>query len=135
MASIEDRLLSAHQALRTLREVYGLDLPPVVKRDLLVLRFTYTFEALWKTCQAVLHETDALTVHSPKSAIRYSRQVGILSDEEGEAALKMANDRNVAAHVYNEEIAEQVALRMEGHIALLQLWLSGLERIARSGRS
>ena len=132
MASVEDRLLSAGRALRTLQEVPQLGLSPVVARDLSVLRFTYTFEALWKACQAVLHETDALTVNSPKSAIRYSRQVGIFADAECEAALMMANDRNVAAHVYNEAIAEQLAARMAGHVALLEVWLRGLEtRAAR----
>jgi nucleotidyltransferase substrate binding protein (TIGR01987 family) len=104
-----------------------MGLSPVVERDLSILRFTYTFEAVWKACQAVLDERDSLKAASPKTAIRYARQVGALSDEDCAAAIAMANDRNLAAHVYNEAIAEAMKARMEAHVRLLRRWLDGME--------
>ena len=100
---------------------------PVVERDLSILRFTYTFEAVWKASQAVLDERDSLKAASPKTAIRYARQVGALSDAECAAAIAMADDRNVAMHVYNEAVAEAMKARMHGHVRLLRRWLDGME--------
>ena len=100
-----------------------MGLSPVVARDLAILRFTYTFEAIWKACQAVLNERDALTANSPKTAIRYARQVGALSDADCSAAIAMANDRNLAAHVYTETIAQALYARTPHHVDVLYAWL------------
>jgi nucleotidyltransferase substrate binding protein (TIGR01987 family) len=124
---VTERLLSARRALKSLEEVSTMRLSPVVARDLAILRFTYTFEPIWKACQAVLNDRDALTASSPKTAIRSARQVGALSDADCAAAIDMANDRNLAAHVYNEAIAQALYARMPHHVGVLGAWLRGLE--------
>lgn len=58
MDRLRERLKTARRALRTLSEAQALDVQPVVKRDAAILRFTYTFEAVWKTAQLYLAEVE-----------------------------------------------------------------------------
>ena len=43
-----DRLAEAEHALATLRKVLGRPEPSVIEREAAILRFAYTFEAVWK---------------------------------------------------------------------------------------
>ncbi len=66
MDRLEERLKTAAKALRTLVEIQAMDLQQEVKRDAAILRFTYTFEAIWKTAQRYLAEIEGVEVASPK---------------------------------------------------------------------
>jgi hypothetical protein len=56
LASLTDRLLSACRALKSLEEAPA------------ILRFTCTFEAVWKACQTALDQRDSLKPGSPRTA-------------------------------------------------------------------
>ena len=49
--------------------------------------------------------------------------MGLQSDEDCVVALRMANDRNLAAHVYDEKLAEALNSRIDNHAAVLARWL------------
>ena len=59
-----------------------------------------------------------LDVGSPNEVIRTCREVGILTVEETEYALEMANDRNLTSHTYD------LLWRREFSIALPAMRLS-----------
>ena len=90
MARLEERLAEATAALATLDELAGRNDLSVVERDGAILRLVYTFEAIWKAAALLLEERERIAIGSPGAAIRSSRQVGWLSDEDAEAALKIA---------------------------------------------
>ncbi len=133
MDRLEERLKTAAQALRTLVEIQALEIQPEVKRDAAILRFTTTFEAIWKTAQRYLAEIEGVEVASPKPCIRACRDAGLLSDDDAAAALVMADHRNLSVHLYNEGLAEQLRRRLPAHTAWLSGWLRAMQRRGPDG--
>lgn len=131
MARLGERLATAERAVATLREVDKQSLPPIATRDLRILRFTYTFEAVWKATQSLLDEMHGIATVSPKATVRSARNIGLLSDEDCVVALSMANDRNLAAHVYYERLAEALNSRVDDYAAVLTRWLAEMHHAAR----
>jgi len=129
LARIEERLTDASAALATLVELVARDDLSLAERDGAILRLIYTVEAMWKAA-ALLLEEEGIAVGSPRGAIRESRQVGWLSDEDAEALLKMAKERNLAVHMYRQAIGEEIASHLAGHAKLLQGWLAALQQHA-----
>ena len=57
MERLNERLQAAEKALRTLREILKEPTSEVI-RDAAILRFTYTFETVWKAAQLYLAERE-----------------------------------------------------------------------------
>lgn len=95
-------------------------------RDASIQRFEYTYEALWKAAALYLREVHGLDAPSPKSVIRRSMEVGILSEQEAREAMTLANDRNLTVHTYNEDLANEIYSRLPDHSALMHTWLRRL---------
>jgi nucleotidyltransferase substrate binding protein (TIGR01987 family) len=121
---LSERLAEAEAALVTLDELVRQTRRSIVERDAALMRFTYTFEVVWKTAQRYLFEHEGLDVGSPKQAIRASRRIGLLTDEQAEAALRMADDRNLVVHVYREAVARDLDSRLSGHAVTLAAWVA-----------
>ena len=92
------------------------------------MRFAYTFEAVWKAAQRYLIEREGLDVGSPKQSVRACRQVGLLTDDQAQAALRMADDRNLIVHLYRESIAQDLDQRLGLHASILEAWLTAMGR-------
>ena len=122
MESMTERMEKAGDALRRLHEVIVRDDLNELERDGLIQRFEFCFEILWKCGKDYLRDVEGLDAASPKKVIRMSREVGLLTDEETERALNMANDHNQTAHMYDEQMAIALVERIRGHEALMQQW-------------
>ena len=127
MERLSQRLAEAETALASLEELVRRASRSVVERDAAIMRFTYTFEAVWKTAQRYLYEHEGLDVGSPKQAVRASRRTGLIADEQAEAALTMADDRNLVVHVYREAVARDLDSRLPAHAATLAAWLAAMK--------
>lgn len=132
MDRLEERLEIAAKAHATLSEVLAIDVPPTVRRDAAIIRLVYTFEAVWKAAQRFLADVEGVEVGTPNGVIRGCRDTGLLSDSETEAALAITRDRNLSAHIDNEELAEQIFSRLPGHVRVLATWLGAMRQ--RLGR-
>lgn len=95
-------------------------------RDAAIQRFEYSFEAVWKSAQRYLNIREGLQVASPKGAIRHSFQLGLLDEQESEAAFALVDDRNLTVHTYNRDLAISLASRLRGHARVLRSWLDAL---------
>lgn len=122
MERLRERVALAGKALETLKELAGLGAPSAVERDAAIQRFKNTFEADWKLAQRYLRIQEGIETGSPKASIRGSRDVGLLSDAEAEAALGMADDRNQTVHTYNEALAAAIFGRLSDHRRVLETW-------------
>ncbi len=120
------RLTDARQALTTLFELCNLPLPTDIERDAAIQRFEYSFETVWKAAQQVLL-MEGMEANSPRSAIRLSRNVGLLTDEQAEDGMRMLTDRNLTSHTYKSALAKEIFSRLAGHARLLDSWLNMLE--------
>ena len=79
MAGLERRLNEAEAALASLDEVVPSAGRSLVERDSAILRLIYTFEAVWRACQQLLAEREAIEAASPNSTIRAARRLGWLA--------------------------------------------------------
>ena len=122
MESMTERMKKAGDALARLHEVAIRDELSDLERDGFIQRFEFCFEILWKCAKDYLRDVEALDAASPKTVIRMSREVGLLTEEETEQALEMANDRNQTSHMYDEQMAIELVERIKGYDALMQRW-------------
>jgi nucleotidyltransferase substrate binding protein (TIGR01987 family) len=128
MERLKQRTAMAKQALNALQEVLAMPYSPIV-RDAAIQRFEFTFEAIWKLTQLYLREKEGLEINSPKSVLRNCLQVGLLATESQVAlALKMADDRNLTVHTYNEKLATQIFNNLKSYHDLMQQLFSNLSK-------
>ena len=133
MERLRERLDTAAKALATFDEVESLNLPPVAGRDVAILRFIYTFEALWRALQRYLAVVEGTELGTPKACMRGARDARLLLDDQAEAALTMVNDRNLSVHIYKEELAKEIAGRLPHHLATMKSLLHAMtERVKDS---
>jgi hypothetical protein len=130
VARLETRLAEAQAALVTLDEAVGKEPRSLMERDSAILRLIYTFEAVWKTCQQLLAESEGTEVASANTTIRAARRLGWLSDEDANAAMMIGLDRNLAVHMHRGRIGAEINERLAGHAALLRRWLEALQKRA-----
>lgn len=123
-----DALVLAERALATLNELAPLRSPSVVERDAAIKRFEYSFDTGWKAGRQFLLATHGVDERSPKGVVRAARSVGVLSDEDAEQILAMADDRNLTVHTYNQALASEIFARLAGHSALLTRWIDAMRR-------
>ena len=122
MESMTERMKKAGDALARLHEVAIRDELSDLERDGFIQRFEFCFEILWKCAKDYLRDVEGLDAASPKKVIRMSREVGLLTEEETEQALEMANDRNQTSHMYDEQMAIELVERIKGYDALMRRW-------------
>lgn len=132
MERLKRRLALARQALDSLLELTALPAPSRIERDAAIQRFEYTVEACWKAAQAVLDTRFGIAVASPKPVVRACAQNGVMSEDDGHAAMAMIDDRNLTSHTYNEELAVAIHSRLAGHAGLMGRWLTAMEQVAQS---
>jgi hypothetical protein len=100
VAEVVSRITEAASALATLEDALRKGDRSLLERDGTILPLLYTFEAVWKASQQLLATREGIAVASPNATIRAACQVGWLSDEDAQAAMNIADDRNLAAHMY-----------------------------------
>lgn len=130
MARLEERLTDAQTALATLEELANRNNLSIAERDGAILRLVYTFEAIWKAAAQLLEQKEGIAVGSPKATIRGSRRARLLSDDDAENAIRIADDRNLTVHMYKEDLGEAIAGRLVAHAAVLRRWFEALRRRA-----
>jgi nucleotidyltransferase substrate binding protein (TIGR01987 family) len=127
MDRLKSRLELAGKALKSFELIAAIPKPNDEQRDAAIKRFEYTFETAWKAAQAYIIEKEGGEASSPKASIRASKAAGLMTDEEAELALTMADDRNLAAHTYNEKLAQELYPKLAGYARLARRWLDAIE--------
>lgn len=122
MERITERYELAIRALAKFHELASRQNLTEIERDALIQRFEFT----WKCAKEYLYIQEGIDAASPKKVIRSCREVGVLSDVETEQALKMADDRNLITHIYDESFIESLLRRLPVYDAVLHNWLDRL---------
>ncbi len=128
MARAQQRLATARRALASLEALAALEDGDVV-RDATIQRFEYSFEAVWKAAQAVLSELFGIELASPKPVVRACFENGLLDENEARTGLAMVDHRNLTAHTYNEDLANEIYRQIPVYRRLMHDWL---DRLAQS---
>lgn len=122
MERLKERIALAGQALQRLHELALHTELTEVERDALIQRFEFSFEIVWKVAKDYLSVEEGIDAASPKKVIRSCREVGLLDEADARLALVMADDRNLTAHTYDEEFAQQMVVRIVEYDQLLRRW-------------
>ncbi|MCZ7382403.1 MAG: HI0074 family nucleotidyltransferase substrate-binding subunit [Candidatus Methanoperedens sp.] len=105
-------------ALGTLKEI--MEMPySVIIRDAAIQRFEYSFEIFWKFLKEYLRVKEGIICNSPKSCFREAFNVKLLTEQETVTALEMTDDRNLTAHTYHEEVAEEIYRKIKNYYKLM----------------
>ncbi len=84
--------------------------------DATIHRFEFTIELFWKLLKNIL-ESKGVEVRYPRDVLKEAYAGGLIDNEE--IWLSMLNDRNMTSHVYDEEIADQIYVRIKTYVPVL----------------
>ena len=104
------RFANFKKALLKLEEVVNDRNPESLselEKEGLIQRFEYTYELAWKTLQDLLRENGYFDLAGPSPVLEQAYQDGYIAD--GEAWKKMKKSRELTAHTYNSDTAEEIA--------------------------
>ena len=79
-------------------------------RDALIQRFEFTYETAWKALKRYLEELGIPDRNSPREVIKEAYTQKLIVDET--LWLQMIRDRNLTSHLYQEQLAREIAERI-----------------------
>lgn len=105
-------------ALKALERVVAL---PVDQErsviDATTQRFKIAIELFWKFLKLILESKDVL-VSYPRDVLKEAYSGGLIEDEN--LWLSMLKDRNMSSHTYNQELADDIYLRIKQYVPSLK---------------
>ena len=91
-----------------------------------IQKFEFTLELLWKTIQVFLFEVDGVDVVTPKSVAKEFVEAGYCQYETYELIIRAINDRNQLSHIYRQEMAESIWLRLPEYVSMVVQVISAM---------
>ncbi|MFW5888370.1 MAG: HI0074 family nucleotidyltransferase substrate-binding subunit [Patescibacteria group bacterium] len=125
MTKLESLLEDLEKGISRLEEITRQEKSMMV-RDAAIQRFEFTFELAWKSLKAYLEEYHNTRGYSPKQCFREAYNKEIL--EYDEYWLKIADLRNLIAHSYKEEAAEEIYEQIPQILKYFQYLLKEMKR-------
>ncbi|MEK7376158.1 MAG: HI0074 family nucleotidyltransferase substrate-binding subunit [Candidatus Margulisiibacteriota bacterium] len=105
MTKLEAVIKQFESALGRLDEVISMEKTEIV-RDSAIQRFEFTMDLSWKAVKAYLEEEKGIICASPKECFREAYKQGLIDYDED--WIKLVDERNKTAHMYDEKTAEEV---------------------------
>ena len=124
---MEQRFSNFNKALKKLSEAIGYvknkpkeEVLDEILKDGIIQRFEYTHELAWNVMKDFLLEIGDVTLYGSKDATREAFKTELIKD--GDVWMEMIKSRNKTSHTYNEEIAQEIYLKIlnEYHSAFIQ---------------
>ena len=91
-----------------------------------IQRFEFCFELFWKTLRYALLD-NGLDVESPREALRKAFAIHWIQNEK--LWVRMLQGRNRARHVYEEETAREIFVRIPGYYELMMNTLIVIQKM------
>lgn len=120
------KLNDLEAALSNLRDALTLEpslFPELVADNIKsgqIQKFEFTVELLWKTIQVFLYEIDGIDVATPKSVAKEFVEAGYCDYDTYELFIRGINDRNQLSHVYRQEMAETIRMRLPEYVMMAE---------------
>ena len=93
------------KAFSRLKEAVAIKEESEIKRDVVIKRFEFTYELLWKMIKRIA-AAEKIEAFSPKSAFSAGLQLGLIDDES--LFVEIIDARNKTSHVYSELTAQEI---------------------------
>ncbi len=95
-------------------------------RDSTIKKFEICYELFWKFLKDYLEHNNKILIVSPKKVFHECFKQNIVSEAEVVMLLKMADDRNLTTHCYDEDMAEEISQNVNQYYQLIQTILTRL---------
>ena len=91
-----------------------------ILKEGIIQRFGYTHELAWNVIKDFLSEIRDVKTYGSKDATREAFKAELIKD--GDVWMEMIKSRNKTSHTYNEEIAQEIYMKIlkEYHAAFLE---------------
>lgn len=77
--------------------------------EIVVKRFEYTFECMWKTLKEILL-AEGIDSATPLSAFKAAFRMGLIDEKHEEVFPLIVKKRNEVVHIYSDEDAQEIYL-------------------------
>ncbi len=122
----KQRLSNFQKSLAHLAEAVEIEVPSIIQQAGTIQFFEMSFELAWKTLKDYLEEQGFSDIKSPKSTIKKAFEIDLI--EDGHAWLEALENRNLAAHTYDDETAKEIyELICDSYFPLLETLKNKLE--------
>ena len=102
----KQRFINFSKSMNYLEQALTIQSPDIVQKAGIIQFFEMSFELSWKVLKDYLEEQGFEDVISPRAAIKQAFEIGII--ENGHGWLELLQDRNLTAHTYDEEKANEM---------------------------
>ena len=106
----KQRFENYEKSFALLKEAISLDQPSIIEKAGAIQFFETTFELAWKLLKDYLTYS-GYDVKSPRESIKTAFNIGIIRD--GDLWIEALMDRNLTTHTYDENIAEEVYIKIK----------------------
>lgn len=110
----QQRFSNFQKALAKLKKLtgFGTDKLTTLEKEGFIQRFEYTHELAWNTMKDYLYFSGIEEkMIGSRGTTREAYSVGLI--EDGDIWMEMISSRNLTSHTYNEEIAEEVFIKIK----------------------
>lgn len=83
-----------------------------IYHDSMIKRFELTYETFWKYLKVYLSIKHGIDVAAPKDVFRTCLRLNITNSEETNKLLEMVDSRNLTTHLYDQEMAHEVIIKL-----------------------
>lgn len=124
----KQRLSNFKKSLAHLAEAVEIVAPTIIQQAGTIQFFEMSFELAWKTLKDYLEEQGFNDVKSPKATLKKAFEIGLI--EDGHTWLEALENRNLAAHTYDDETAQEIhELICHSYYPLLEILKNKLEEL------
>ena len=124
----KQRFSNFQKSLAYLAGAVEIKEPSIVQQAGTIQFFEMSFELAWKTLKDYLFEQGFIDIKSPRATIKKAFEVDLI--EDGHLWLEALENRNLAAHTYDEEKAKKIyALICESYFPLLNQLKDKLQKL------
>ena len=121
---MRDLISSFENSIQRLKEVLAEE-KTIKNRDSAIKRFEFTVELTWKCIQQYLRD-QGIVCRSPKECLKEAFKFGLIEDDP--LWFGIFEDRNLTAHTYDEETADEVYKRLPVYLGIFNKLNDSLKR-------
>lgn len=121
---MKEIFFSFQKSLERLEEVLKEE-KTINNRDAAIKRFEFTIELAWKSLQKFLRQ-ESIICRSPKECLKEAFKFNLIEDDP--KWTEALEDRNLTAHTYDEETADEVYNRLPTYLEIFKKLSNALEK-------
>ena len=114
---LDRNLMNFQKALNRLKEILQEPESTIVV-DATIQRFEFTYELMWKTLKHFLEDIHGIRVVSPRQVFKEAYALSFIKTDT--LFLEMLHSRNLLAHTYNEDLANDIYRKCPSYLSAMQ---------------